>query len=73
MQETPILILESRCNNDADRDLINSMKDLLMEQFVSSTNDLISIEEGLPQGSVLSPVLLNVYLEHLVKESQLCQ
>ena len=62
-------MLDRRCKNDHERTLIELIKGLHRQSSIQIGNKQIDAEMGLPQGSVLSPVLFNVYLEEAIKSS----
>ncbi len=63
-------ILKKRCKSQQERSLL----ELIMKLHNNSTTQVgshnMSAEMGLPQGSILSPVLFNVYLEEALKTSR---
>jgi len=56
-------ILLRRCKNNDEETLVQLMMKLHRESTISIRFERINAEMRLPQGSILSPVLFNLYLE----------
>jgi hypothetical protein len=52
-------ILDKRCKSNQEKSLIELIKGLHRQSSIQIGNQRINAEMGLPQGSVLSPVLFN--------------
>jgi hypothetical protein len=63
-------LLKKRCKSQYEKSLV----ELIMKQHNDSVIQVgthsMNAEMGLPQGSILSPVLFNVYLEEALKSSR---
>jgi hypothetical protein len=62
-------LLEKRCKDDSERTIVKLLMKLHSESTIQVGEHQINAEMGLPQGSVLSPVLFNVYLEEAIRSS----
>ena len=62
-------LLRKRCKNQQERSLVELIAKLHNESTIQVGTHTMNAEMGLPQGSVLSPVLFNVYLEEALKSS----
>ena len=62
-------LLDKRCKDDSDRTIVKLLMKLHSESTIQVGEHQINAEMGLPQGSVLSPVLFNVYLEEAIRSS----
>ena len=63
-------ILKKRCKSQQERSLVELIMKLHNNSTIQVGGHSMSAEMGLPQGSVLSPVLFNVYLEEALKTSR---
>lgn len=62
-------ILMRRCKNQQERSLVELIVKLHKDSTIQVGTHTMNAEMGLPQGSILSPVLFNVYLEEALKSS----
>ena len=62
-------LLRGRCKNQQDRFLVDLIVKIHNESTIQIGTHTMNAEMGLPQGSILSPVLFNVYLEEALKSS----
>ena len=60
-------LLKGRCKNQQEKFLVDLIMKLHSDSTIQVGTHSINAEMGLPQGSVLSPVLFNVYLEEALK------
>lgn len=60
-------LLKKRCRSESERKLVKLISSLHSESDITIGAHSINAEMGLPQGSILSPVLFNVYLEESIK------
>ena len=63
-------LLKKRCQSQQERSLVELIVKLHNDSTIQVGNYSMNAEMGLPQGSVLSPVLFNVYLEEALKSSR---
>ena len=66
-------ILKRRCKNHSELVLVELMEKLNKVSVIEVGSSIINAEMGLPQGSVLSPALFNVYLEDALDSSNILQ
>ena len=64
-------ILKKRCKNSTEEYLVSLIEKLHKDSIIEVGSSSVIAEMGLPQGSVLSPVLFNVYLEEALGSSEL--
>jgi retron-type reverse transcriptase len=62
-------LLKQRCRDESELKLVKLISRLHSESDITIGGHSINAEMGLPQGSILSPVLFNVYLEEAIKSS----
>ena len=63
-------LLRKRCRTHEEKTLVELIVKLHNESTIQVGTHSINAEMGLPQGSILSPVLFNVYLEEALKSSK---
>ena len=63
-------LLKQRCKSQQEKILVDLIMKLHNDSTIQVGSHSINAEMGLPQGSVLSPVLFNVYLEEALKSFQ---
>ena len=59
-----------RCKSQQEKSLVELKMKLHNDSTIQVGTHSINTEMGLPQGSILSPVLFNVYLEEALKSSK---
>ena len=68
-REILLEILKKRARSNKEEFLISLIEDLHRTSLIEVRTSTVVAEMGLPQGSVLSPLLFNVYLEEALKTS----
>ena len=63
-------MIRKRCKNDVEARIVELIEKLHQDSIIEVGSSSLNAEMGLPQGSVLSPVLFNVYLENTLDSSQ---
>jgi len=63
-------MIRKRCKNDVEARIVELIEKLHQDSIIEVGSSSLNAEMGLPQGSVLSPVLFNVYLENALDSSQ---
>ena len=63
-------LLKDRCKSQEEKSLIDLITKLHNDSTIQVGTHNLKAEMGLPQGSILSPVLFNVYLEEALKSSR---
>ena len=63
-------LLEKRCRDESEKAIVKLMMKLHRESKIQVGENEVNAEMGLPQGSVLSPFLFNVYLEEAIRLSK---
>jgi retron-type reverse transcriptase len=64
-------IMRGRCRNESEKEIVGLIEKLHRNSIIEVGTSSLNAEMGLPQGSVLSPVLFNVYLEEALNSSEL--
>ncbi len=62
-------LLKQRCKSQQEKSLVGLIIKLHNDSTIQVGTHSMNAEMGLPQGSILSPVLFNVYLEEALKSS----
>ena len=63
-------MIRKRCRSDVETKIVELIEKLHKDSIIEVGSCSLNAEMGLPQGSVLSPVLFNVYLENALDSSQ---
>ena len=66
-RELLFIILRSRAKNEMEGHLLSLIEELHRISLIKVGISTLVAEMGLPQGSVLSPLLFNIYLEEALK------
>ena len=62
-------LLGKRCRDENEKAIAKLIMKLHKESTIQVAENEVKAEMGLPQGSVLSPFLFNVYLEEAIRSS----